>query len=178
MDRYLIVLGKDITVPEIQGYRDGGCEEGEEIEGVTADVVRFETTLGEIVWKLLIEERELSYFEEAQIDIAFDEMLFGSMAELMYDYGILSDDVAEKYEWGSLEDMWTETYNMQRVMYVNFDVVIPANGSVRVDADMRKDASFDLENGITQVELDVNEPHYYMEVRKVSSEGEENISTG
>lgn len=214
MDRYLIVLGEDITGLEVQGYRDGGCEEGEEIEGVTANVERFETTLGEIVWKLLIEEHEPSYFDEEQIDIASDEMLFGSMAELMYDYGILSDNVAERYEWGSLEDMWTETYNMQRVMYVNFDVVIPANGSVRVDATMRKDASFDfvgedtdrngydmvtrlgsilefseqtasvsntqfieivyqnfgfdLENGITQVELDMNEPHYYMEVRKVN----------
>ena len=48
--------------------------------------------------------------------------------------------------------------------------MIPANGSVRVDADMKKDASFDLENGITQVELVVNEPHYYMEVRKVNEE--------
>ena len=216
MDRYLIVLGEDITGLEVQGYRDGGCEEGEEIIGVTADVVRFETTLDEIMWKLLIEEHEPSYFDEEQIDIASDDMLFGSMAELMYDYGILSDYVAERYEWGSLEDMWTETYNMQRVMYVSFEVVVPANGSVRVDAAMRKDASFDfvgegtdrngydlvtrlgftlefteqtasvsntqfieivyqnfgfdLENGITQVKLDVNEPHYYMEVRKISGE--------
>ena len=222
MDRYLIVLGEDITGPEIQGYRDGGCEEGEEIKGVTADVERYETTLGEIVWELLIEEREPSYFDEEQVDIASAEMLFGSIAELMYDYGILSDNVAERYEWGSLEDMWSETYNMQRVMYVSFEVVAPANGSVRVDASMRKDASFDfvgegmdrngydmvtqlgsvlefseqtasvsntqfieivnqnfgfdLENGITQVELDLNEPYYYMEIRKISSEGEENIS--
>lgn len=219
MDRYLIVLGEDITGLEVQGYRDGGCEEGEEIKGVTADVECFETTLGEIIWKLLIEERELSYFDEEQIDIASDEILFGSIAELMYDYGLLSDNVAERYEWGSLEDMWTETYNMQRVMYVSFDVVIPANESVRVNASMRKDASFDfvgegtdrngydlvtrlgsklefskqtasvsntqfieiiyqnfgfdLENGITQVEIDVNVPHYYMEVRKISSEGED-----
>lgn len=222
MDRYLMVLGEDITTPEIQGYRNGGCEEGEEIKGVSANVERFETTLGEIVWELLIEEREPSYFDEEQIDIASDEMLFGSIAELMYDYGILSDSVAERYEWGSLEDMWTEAYNMQRVMYVSFDVVVPANGSVWVDAAMRKEASFDfigesmdrngydvvtqlgsalefieqtasvsntqfieivyqnfgfdLENGITQVELDVNEPHYYMEVRKIDSEGE-NVST-
>lgn len=223
MDRYLIILGEDITIPEIQGYRDGGCEEGEEIKGVTADVMRFETTLGEIIWELLIEEREPSYFDEEQVDIASAEMLFGTIAELMYDYGILSDNVAERYEWGSLEDMWSETYSMQRVMYVSFDVVVPANGSIRVDAAMRKDASFDfvgedtdrngydmvtqlgstlkfieqsasvsntqfieivyqnfgfdLENGITQVALDLNEPHYYMEVRKISSEDEENIST-
>ena len=105
---------------------------------------------------------------------------------------------------------------------MSFDVVIPANGSIRVDAAMRKDASFDfvgegtdrngydmvtqlgsalkfseqtasvsntqfieivyqnfgfdLENEIVQVELDLNEPHYYMEIRKISSEGKENIS--
>ena len=222
MDRYLIILGEDVTNLEVKGYRDGGCDEGEDIEGVTADLERYETTLGEIVWELLIEGREPSYFDEEQVDIVSDEMLFGSVAELMYDYGMLSDNVAERYAWGSLGDMWSETYNMQRVMYVTFDVVVPANGSVQVDAAMLKDASFDfvgegtdrngydmvtqlgstlefssqsaslsnsqfieivyqnfgfdLENGITQVELDVNEPRYYMEIRKVYAEGEENVS--
>ncbi|MBR2403618.1 MAG: hypothetical protein IKB01_12810, partial [Lachnospiraceae bacterium] len=206
----------------VQGYRDGGCDEGEEIKGVSVDVERYETTLGEIVWELLIEDREQSYFDDDQIDIVSDDVIFGSIAELMYDYGMLSDDVAERYAWGSLEDMWSETYNMQRVMYVTFEVMVPANGSVQVDAVMRKDASidfvgegtdrngydmvtclgstlefskqtaslsnsefieiiyqnfgFDLENGITEVELDVNEPHYYMEVRKVYTEDEENTS--
>lgn len=220
-DRYLIVLGEDITNLEVQGYRDGGCDEGEEIKGVTVDVERYESTLGEVVWELLIEERETSYFaEEGHVEIASDEMLFGSIAELMYDYGMLSDNVAERYAWGALGDMWSETYNMQRVMYVTFEVVVPANGSVQVDAFMRKDGSYDhfgegtdrdgfymvtqlgstldfskqtasvsnsqfveivyqnfgfnLENGITQVELDVDEPHYYMEVRKIYAEGEEN----
>ena len=220
MDRYLIILGEDIANLKVQGYRDGGCDEGEEIKGVTADVERYETNLGEIVWELLISDREPSYFDgEEKIDIASDEVLYGSIAELMYDYGILSDNVAERYAWGDLGDMWSETYNMQRVMYVTFEVVVPANGSVQVDATMMKNASidhvgegtdrngfdmvtqvgstlefsrqsasvsnsqfieiiyqnfgFDLENGITKVELDVNEPHYYMEVRKVYTEGEE-----
>ena len=220
MDRYLIILGEDITNLKMQGYRDGGCDEGEEIRGVTVDVERYETTLGEIVWELLILDREPSYFDgEEKVDIASDEMLYGSIAELMYDYGMLSDNVVERYAWGSLGDMWSETYHMQRVMYVTFEVVVPANGSVQVDANMRKNASidfvgegtdrngydmatqlgsslefsgqsasvsnsqfieiiyqnfgFDLENGITQVELDVNEPYYYMEVRKVYTEGEE-----
>lgn len=35
---------------------------------------------------------------------------------------------------------------------------------------------FDLENGITKVTLDVNKPHYYMEVRKIYAEGEENVN--
>ena len=220
MDRYLIVLGEDVTNLKVQGYRDGGCDEGEEITGASADVERYEATLGEVVWELLIEDREPSYFDgEEKVDIASDEVLYGSIAELMYDYGILSDNVAERYAWGSLEDMWSETYNMQRVMYVTFEVVVPANSSVQVDATMVKAASidhvgegtdrngfdmvtqvgstlefssqtaslsnsqfieiiyqnfgFDLENGITKVELDVNEPHYYLEVRKVYTEGEE-----
>ena len=222
MDRYLIILGEDITNLNVQGYRDGGCDEGEEITGVTVDVERYEATLGEIVWELLIADRKPSYFDEEQVDIVSDEVLYGSIAELMYDYGMLSDNVAERYAWGDLGDMWSETYNMQRVMYVTFEIVVPANGSIQVEAAMRKDASFDyigegtdrngfdcvtqlgstleftnqtasvsnsqfieivyqnfgfdLENGITQVELDVNEPHYYMEVRKVYTEGEENVS--
>ena len=167
----------------------------------------------------LFDYAKKTVFSEPQLDIASDEVLYGSIAELMYDFGILSDSVAERYAWGDLGDMWSETYNMQRVMYVTFEVVVPANGSVQVDATMMKDASidhvgegtdrngydmvtqvgstlefsgvtasvsnsqfieiiyqnfgFDLENGITKVELDVNEPHYYMEVRKVYTEGEE-----
>ena len=210
----------DLLRKDIEWNRLYVVEEGEEIKGVTADVERYETTLGEVVWELLISDREPSYFDgEERVDIASDEMLFGSIAELMYDYGILSDNMAERYTWGSLGDMWSETYNMQRVMYVTFEVVVPANGSVRVDATMMKDASidyvgegtdrngfdmviqvgstiefskqsasvsnsqfieiiyqnfgFDLENGVTKVELNMNEPHYYMEVRKVYTEGEE-----
>lgn len=216
-DRYLIVLGDDITNLKLQAYRDGGCDEGEEIEGATTDMERYETTLGEIVWQLLVGEGSLYWYsDEERVEIASDEMFYGSIAELMYDYGMLSDNVAERYAWGSLEDMWPETYHMERVMYVTFEVVIPANESVQVDAVMVKNASidftgeyaerngydmvtalgsslefsslkasvsntkfieityqnfgFDLTNGITEVELDVNEPHYYMEVRRIQAE--------
>lgn len=218
-DRALIIIGDDISNLTLLGYRDGGCDEGEEIEGVTADLTRYETTLGDVVWEFLIEDREPSYFDEEQhIDIASDEMLFGSIAELMLDYGILSDDVAERYAWGALSDMWSETYNMQRVMYVAFEITVPANSNIQITATMLKDGSmdfvgegtdrngydmvttlgssleftnqsasisnseyieiiyqnfgFDLENGITKVELNMNEPHYYMEVRKIVDDSE------
>ncbi len=217
-DGYLIVLGEDIRNVKVQGYRDGGCDEGEEITGVTADIERYESTLGEMVWQLLIEENEITLWdkEEGYWDIATDEMIYGSIAELMYDYGVLAETPAERYDWGHLEDMWSESYNMERVLYVSFDVTIPANSSVTVEASMLKDASFDyvghgtdrngydlvtrlgsslefsnqtasisnteeieivyqnfgfdLTNGITKVTLDVNEPHYYMEIRKLQME--------
>ncbi len=218
-DGFLIVLGNDIKNPIVQGYRDGGSDEGEEITGVTADVERYETTLGEVIWDVLIENNNRKIFdeEEGQWEIASDEMVFGSIAELMYDYGMLSDAPAERYDWGRLEEMWSETYSMSRVLYLNFEVTVPANGSVAVEASMLKDASFDyaghgtdrngydmvttlgstleftgqtasvsntesieivyqnfgfdLENGITKVTLDVNEPHYYMEIRKLHEDG-------
>ncbi len=217
-DGYLLVLGNDIRDVAVQGYRDGGCDKGEEITGVTADIERYESTLGKMVWQLLFEENRNKYWveEEEYWDIASDEMLFGSLAELLYDYGGLSENPAERYYGGNLEDMWSETYHMKRVLYVSFNVTIPANSSVFVEASMRKDASFDYAGhgterngydlvttlgsslefsnqtasvsnteaieivhqnfgfhpaeGINKVTLDIKEPHYYMEIRRVKED--------
>lgn len=49
-----------------------------------------------------------------------------------------------RYDFGMLEDMRNETYHMDRVMYLSFDVVVPANGSVTIDATMVKDGSYDF----------------------------------
>ncbi len=217
-DCYLLVLGNDIRDVAVQGYRDGGCDKGEEITGVTADVERYESTLGEMVWQLLFEENKIKYWEEEEEywDIASDEMVFGSLAELLYDYGVLAENPAERYDWGHLEDMWSETYHMERVLYVAFSVTVPANSSISVEASMLKDASFDYSGhgtdrngydlvttlgsslafsvqtasvsnteaieivyqnfgfhpaeGINKVTLDVKEPHYHMEIRRVQEE--------
>ena len=59
-------------------------------------------------------------------------------------YGKLSDDTAERYDDGMLEDMFSEARVMQRVMYLRFSVTIPAGGSVDVIAQMTKDASIDF----------------------------------
>ena len=101
---------------------------------------------------------------------------------------------------------------MQRIMYLSFEVTIPAGDSITIDATMRKEASidftgeiknrngydmvtalaspftftkqtasisnydsieilgqnfgFDLEAGITEVELDMKEEHYWMDIKK------------
>ena len=38
--KLLVVLGEDIGPCDLQGYRDGGCDAGEEIEGVSCTVTR------------------------------------------------------------------------------------------------------------------------------------------
>ncbi len=218
--KYLFVLGDDITDLKLQGYRDGGCDDGEQIDGVTAEVERYEAPLYEIIYEIFIEKRAYlnsEYSEHPEIaDIISDEMLFGCVADTLYDYGLLSDDPAERYRWGDLTEIWIETLRFDRIMYLTFDVTIPAGGSIQVTADMVKEASidfigeftdrngydmmttlssnlefssqtasisntddieiihqnfgFDIANGITEVELDMNQPHYYLEVRKLKQE--------
>ncbi len=212
--KYLIVLGDDVTDLKIQGYQDGGCDPGEEIEGVTADIERYEAVLGDIVYEIFIKDRSHlnpEHNEESEIiDLISDELLFRCFSHTMYDYGLLSDSPAERYRWGDLTDIWIETLVMERVMYLTFEVTIPANGSVDIVAEMVKEASidfigeninrngydmmttlasnldflsqsasisntdnieiirqnfgFDIEKDVTRVNLDINNPHYYIEV--------------
>lgn len=217
-DGYLIVLGEDVKDLTMQGYKAGIYKEGKELEQATATLERYEANLGEVLWEILIKNRELyeSGLDEADKKIfnrVSDEMLYGSVAELLYDYGVLSEDVAERYDFGMLEDMRMETYHMDRILYLTFEVTVPAGGSVTVDASMVKAGSFDFygeglkregydmmtdagstftfsgqqasisntehirivgqnfgfdpENGITEVTLDRNMPHYYLEVEQV-----------
>ncbi|MDD3229481.1 MAG: hypothetical protein PHE09_09725 [Oscillospiraceae bacterium] len=219
---YLILVGDDIEDYTIQGYQDGGCDEGEEIDGVTAKVARYETTLGEILGKTLDSYLDGSYhiqYGEGEKNIAASlsrEEYLGLAAELLETYGRLSDTPAERYDTGWLEDIFSETAVMQRVIYLRFEITVPASESMSVTASMIKDASidfigskkyrngydmvtqlgstliftrqtasisnmgdieiidqnfgFDLANGATKVELDLNEEHYWLEVRKLPTE--------
>ena len=211
--KVILVLGEDISDIQLQAYKNGMWKEGEELEGVTAELERYEASLGKIIWKLMIENRlSGDGREELLWNFISDEMLFGSIAELMYDYGLLSENVAERYEYGMLEDIERETAVMDRILYQTFEILIPANTSVSVEIQMIKEASFDyshsgtdrngydmmttlgsnlefisqkasvsnteyieiigenfgfdLGNGVTEVELNVEEAHYYVEVRR------------
>ena len=220
---YFIVIGEDIESLTTTGYVNAGCDDGNELNGVTYDFQKYETTLE----KFLLEVCLVEYVDDAELIAGIDyseeihiqsmitqKMVLGYIAQLMYDHGILSDDVVERYDTGWLEDYVYEFGNMQRVMYLSFDVTIPAGTSITVDATMTKDASidyvgenknrngydmvttlaspfsftkqtasisnfdsieilgqnfgFDIENGITEVELDLNEEHYWMDIKKKS----------
>jgi len=121
----------------------------------------------------------------------------------------------QRYEWALLDELVNEIATHERILYLSFELTVPAGGSVSVEIEQYKPASFDfectgsenagidgydmvttlgsglsfskqtaaiseynnieivrqnfgfdLENGINEVSLDVNEPHYYLEVRK------------
>ena len=214
-DAYLIVLGDDIGDYSLGAYVNGFCEK--EIENAGGTVTRYETTLGEVFATVAKQHlsiyRSVNYDEDADILSTIPEETFiGLAAELLCDYGMLSDDPAMRYDTGMLEDMFSESRYMGRVMYLTFDVTLPADGSVEVALEMTKKASFDFigedknrngydmvtslgsslsftgqtasvtntesieilrqnfgfdpENGVTRVELDLAQEHYYLEVRK------------
>ena len=139
-------------------------------------------------------------------------MFCGCVAEMIEQYGFLSDDPAERYCWGAMEYFLGETRSVMRLMYRTFELVVPAHESVTVTASMRKHASydfigenagrngyelvttlgsnltfteqtasvshteliglvrdsfgFDLEAGVTRVQLDMEQEHYCLEITK------------
>lgn len=145
MPRYLIVLGEDIKDYAIQGYKNGGCTEGEEMDNVTASVKRYESTLDEALWNAM--HQYYSYYEndEEKIDpcTISDEMRYGLALEMLLDYGIFSEDTMRRYDFGILEDVFSETQNRERVFYLSFDLTVPAGESVSVTARMVKENSYD-----------------------------------
>ena len=222
---YFIVIGEDIETPAIEGYINASCDDGNEVDGVTADFQKYETSMKNFLLEVCLSEYAdnaefmmgVDYSEENYIQsMLTQEMVLGYVAQLMYDYGILADDAMERYDTGWLENYVYEFSHMQRVMYLSFDVTIPANGSITVDATMTKDASidfvgenidrngydmvttlaspftftkmtasisnyehidildqnfgFDLENNVTEVELDLAEEHYWMDIKKILNE--------
>jgi len=214
---YMIVIGDDISNFSIQGYQNGGLQG--KMDGVTADVVRHEATLGSILADLLYKFIP-PYYEDNRSSAGYSGelpdmiMLYRAAVELLCDYGILSDNVAFRYQYGMLEEIFMEVLVMDRVFYLTAEIGIPAGGSVELRADMIKPGSFlypgfgspealivygydmltqldpsltfnsltagisgtnrieivrqnfgfDIRNGISNLTLDSNVPHYYLEV--------------
>lgn len=216
--KVLIVLGEDIGDYSLQGYQDGGCDPGEEIDGVSCSVTRRETTLDEVL-DLACRDCLEGYGSYAEGWVTEDgpvtfEMYRRAAAELLTQYGLLSGASMDRYADGRLDDMLMETMHQDRVLYLRFPVTVPAGGSVSVECAFWKEPSFDfggsgsenvglqgydlatrlgsglaftrqgaalvnpenveitgqnfgfnLEGGVSSVELDLEREHYYLEIR-------------
>lgn len=217
--KVLVVLGRDIGGYTLQGYEDGGCDAGGEIDGVSCTVIREETTLGEVLDCLCREyaafyARGLGPDRPSPFDVVSPEMYRGAAAELLVQYGAVSDAPVDRYAAGRLDDILYEVLIHGRVLYLAFPVTVPAGGSATVDCGLWKAPSYDfqcsgsdnvglqgydmvtrlgsslaftrqtaalenaegieivrqnlgldLEGGVSSVELDMAEEHYYLEIR-------------
>ena len=129
---YIIIIGEDIKDYTLQGYEDGGCDKGEEIE-ITALVTRREADLLETVSSLVE---------------------FGNNGEEpKYLTDTLSEDMKRELIWreletgqengspiieGSVEGIYSSIIRRERVIYLDFEAEIPQGKSVNVTASFLK----------------------------------------
>lgn len=134
----LAVLGQDLTGCAMQGYTDGSCEQGKELDTLEGTVTRTELPLAEL----------LRQIAAAQLgaDASADEVkrLVAAAAELLTQYGVCSATPAERYSEGRLDDLLQDAETVQRVCYAAAEITIPEGGTVCVEAVFRKPHSFDF----------------------------------
>ena len=134
----LAVLEQDLTGCAMQGYTDGSCEQGKELDTLEGTVTRTELPLAEL----------LRQIAAAQLgaDASADEVkrLAAAAAELLTQYGVCSATPAERYSEGRLDDLLQDAETVQRVCYAAAEITIPAGGTVCVEAVFRKPHSFDF----------------------------------
>lgn len=139
---YVILVGDDLLSYRLQGYQDGGCSKGEELE-IIADVTRYETTLEEFL-RSQVSFTPAPDGEDLTIsDFLTEDQFFGCITEQFCSYGSLGDTPMDRY--GSmLEDYISGASNMSRVLYLSFTVTVPAGESLEISASMEKEGSYDF----------------------------------
>lgn len=212
MEYYMIVLGDDIGEYTVQGYRNGGCHFYDKIDGASANIERYETTLGEAlktVAKVRYDERSLFSSNLPFVDGVTFDMYYGEICRSF---------AGQEDYWDScfLDDILGSVEHYSRVFYSTFELTIPAGAAAKISAQMTKEASydyygaagknkgvegydtvtrlgstlsftaqsasltntenveiirqnfgFDLEKGITKVDLDLSQEHYYLEIKRI-----------
>ena len=137
----IIVLGADIENLETQGYATGGFDTEKTVEaGVT--VTRRETDL-ETALRDAIREQYDAWGGNVDKEAVDFELYYGLMKTALVTVGgPLSGSVAQRYDTGALEDM--DVWSVDRVLYLEAAVTVPAGGSVTLTATLRKAGSYDF----------------------------------
>ncbi len=145
---FVVVVGEDIGAYTLQGYLDGGCDEGEELDGVTAEVTRYETTLGVLIDEVLKTEDfnfryETLYGEEIPTVFPREDYL-NAIAEALVQYGPLAEEPMMRYEFGDLESVFFEATGFTRILYLAFEVTLEAGESAVVEVSLTQEGSIDF----------------------------------
>ena len=148
LDVYLIVFGEDIKDYTIQGYKDGSCDRGKEIDGVSATITRYETELRNVVREIVQKDASGLLYEDGRETYSIPtELYYRAVCGLMYQYGPFAEETVWRYGDGRLDDIIYEARTHDRVFYLSFDVTIPAGESIDISARLTKEASFDFDCG-------------------------------
>lgn len=147
-DVYLIVFGEDIKDYTIQGYKDGSCDKGKEIDGVSATVTKYETELRNVLREVVEKDSSGLLHDDGRETYSIPtELYYRAVCGLMYQYGPFAEETVWRYGDGRLDDIIYEARTHDRVFYLSFDVTIPAGESIDISARLAKEASFDYDCG-------------------------------
>ena len=134
----LAVLGQDLSGYAMQGYTDGSCEQGKELDALEGTAARTEMTLADF-----LRQTAAAQLGTDASSAAVDR-LAAAAAELLTGYGVCSAAPAERYSVGMLDSLLQDAYVMQRICYAAADVTIPTGGTVCIEVTSRKPHSFDF----------------------------------
>ncbi len=143
---YLIVLGDDLQNLKMQGYKDGGCDRGEEID-ITAKVSRSETTLADFIrQRIAREDHDAPQYDHegnpfcSIVSYLSDEEYFDHYAKLLQKE---ADDIYETWnnDFRTFEGLTSQVRSSERVMYLSMTVTLGAGESAELSATLHKEAS-------------------------------------
>ncbi len=146
-EKYLLVLGRDLTDYALSGYADGGCDPGEEVAGISCTITRRETTLDaalELLCREYLDSGTTIAFGAPSQDFAPVFPLFHqAVTDWVVRYSPAIGKGVDRYADGRLDEILAEAYSQDRVLYLAFPVTVPAGGSVCITVQAQKSPSFD-----------------------------------
>ena len=123
----LAVLGQDLTGCTMQGYTDGSCEKGKELDALEGTVTRTGTAPLRV-------SRQTAAAQLWRGRLADEVKRLAAAADLLMQYGVCSAASAERYSDGMLDAMLQDMEAVQRICYAAADITIPAGGTVCIEA--------------------------------------------
>lgn len=143
---YLIVVGDDLQDLQMQGYKDGGCDRGEEID-ITATVTREESTIADFIRARIAEDdrKTPQYDHEGNavrqiVSYLSDEEYFAHYMALLQTE---ADNICEVWnnDFRTFGGLSSQLISSERVMYLAVSVTLDAGESAELCATMYKEAS-------------------------------------
>ncbi len=141
---YIALVGDDVKSYEIGFYGDGGCDEGDRIEG-SAEVERYETTLGEFLRERCLEFRDALLDNPDAGDALYlsdPDLLFREVCRCLAGHGTTDGQGARRYDTGMLEEIMSDAALLDRVLYLVVEVTVEPHGSVAFETTAQRMGSF------------------------------------
>lgn len=134
---YLILLGEDIGAYELKGYKNGNLKENNRLYDLSATVTKKTATLKEALYEIIGND----FTQNTPLTI---DTYVGLVSKMLTEKGILNPNPIERYEDGRLEDIFSEVRTLDRILWLSFDVTVPAGGEIQITADFIKNGSYDF----------------------------------